>query len=87
MNTLKSLLGGKSNEDINDDVLEVNSDLSLKTLFPPEFGLVDLDLQETLGTDNFGRVRLVRSLMSKKFYALKIMKKANSKTIFGTEYV
>ena len=59
-----------------EDVIEVNTDLSVKTLFNQEFGLTDLDLLETVGTGTFGRIRLVKSLIDKKYYALKMMKKA-----------
>ena len=58
-----------------EDLVEVNRDLSIKTLFPQEFGIVDLDLLETVGTGTFGRIRLVKSISDKKFYALKVMKK------------
>ena len=56
-----------------EDLVEVNRDLSIKTLFPQEFGIVDLDLLETVGTGTFGRIRLVKSISDKKFYALKLM--------------
>ena len=59
-----------------DEVIEVNKDLSVKALFPQEFGLSDLDLLETVGTGTFGRIRLVKSLIDKQYYALKMMKKA-----------
>eukprot|EP01041_Mallomonas_annulata_P012486 gene12486-26287_t len=48
---------------------------SLKSLFDPAFGLNDLDLLETIGTGTFARVRLVRTIADRKYYALKIMKK------------
>lgn len=56
-------------------IIEVNKELSVKTLLPQEFGLTDLDLLETVGTGTFGRIRIVKNLANKKFYALKIMKK------------
>jgi serine/threonine protein kinase len=59
-----------------EDIIEVNRDLSVKTLFAQEFGLTDLDLLETVGTGTFGRIRVVKSLVDKKYYALKMMKKA-----------
>jgi len=53
-----------------------NLDFSLKILFGTDFGLIDLDILETLSTGMFGRTRLVKSLRDKRFYSLKIMKKA-----------
>jgi hypothetical protein len=53
-----------------------NLDFSLKILFGNDFGLIDLDILETLSTGMFGRTRLVKSLKDRKFYSLKIMKKA-----------
>ncbi len=55
---------------------EMKPDFSLKTIFGPEFGLNDLELLETIGTGTFSRVRLTRCLSDKKYYALKVMKKA-----------
>ena len=57
-------------------IIEVNKELSVKTLLPQEFGLTDLDLLETVGTGTFGRIRIVKNLANKQFYALKIMKKS-----------
>ncbi len=71
---LESLVTGKSRPQ-QEDVVDVNKDLSIKTLLPQEFGMVDLDLLETVGTGTFGRIRLVKSIADKKFYALKVMKK------------
>eukprot|EP00605_Chrysophyceae_sp_TOSAG23-4_P000233 GSChrysophyteH1.ASY1.ANO1.270.1 assembled CDS len=65
-----------------EDVIEVNEDLSIKTLFPQEFGLSSLELLETVGTGTFGRIRLVKSLVDKKFYVLKMMKKAHDSSIY-----
>lgn len=56
--------------------IELDKDFTLKPLFSPDFGLINLDLLETLGTGTFGRVRLVRTVTDRKFYALKMMKKA-----------
>ncbi len=56
--------------------VELNKDFSLKTLFPPSFGVDDIDILETIGTGTFGRIRLVRGIEDKKFYALKTMKKS-----------
>lgn len=54
----------------------LNTDFSIKPIFPPEFALKDLDLLETLSTGIFGRTRLVKGLTDKKFYQLKILKKS-----------
>jgi serine/threonine protein kinase len=51
-------------------------DFSLKPMYPPSFGLRQLDLLETVGTGSFGRVRLVKNIEDKTYHALKIMKKA-----------
>ena len=59
-----------------EDVIEVNADMSIKALLPQEFGLTDLDLLETVGTGTFGRIRLVKHMAERKYYALKIMKKS-----------
>mmetsp|Transcript_23820 Transcript_23820/g.26076 ORF Transcript_23820/g.26076 Transcript_23820/m.26076 type:complete len:360 (-) Transcript_23820:73-1152(-) len=55
---------------------EVNVDFTLKVIFGAEFGIKDVDLLETISTGVFGRTRLVRSLKDKRYFALKIMKKA-----------
>lgn len=55
--------------------MDNQGDFSLKTLLGPEFGMNDLELLETIGTGTFGRVRLARSIVGNKYYALKIMKK------------
>jgi hypothetical protein len=51
-------------------------EFSLKPIYPPSFGLRQLDLLETVGTGSFGRVRLVKNIENKSYHALKIMKKA-----------
>lgn len=66
---------------------DLNLDFSLKSIFNPEFSLVDLDLLETLGTGTFGRVRLVKSLIDRKFYALKMMKKARIVKLQQLEHI
>ena len=60
---------------IDIEALDNQADFSLKALLPPEFGMNDLELLETIGTGTFGRVRLARSINNNKYYALKIMKK------------
>jgi hypothetical protein len=40
--------------------IELDKDFTLKPLFNADFGLLNVDLLETLGTGTFGRVRLVR---------------------------
>lgn len=72
---VSKLMGGKGAPKNPEGIIEVNKELSVKTLLPQEFGLVDLDLLETVGTGTFGRIRLVKTLSSKQFYALKVMKK------------
>lgn len=64
----------KSMEELQDKGLK--ADLSLKTIFGPEFCLNDLELLETIGTGTFSRIRLVKCLIDQKYYALKILKKA-----------
>lgn len=76
--------GGKKKEvDESDEI----PDFSLKTLFGADFGLMNIDLLETLGTGTFGRVRLVRSLIDKKYYALKMMKKARIVKLKQLEHI
>ena len=69
------------------DEMNVNRDMTLKTLFSPQFSLLNLDLLETLGTGTFGRVRLVKSLEDERFYALKVMKKARIAKLKQLEHV
>ncbi len=77
MESLKSLIGLSSKpKPKQEDVIEVNRDLSVKALYPQEFGLTDLDLLETVGTGTFGRIRLVKHITEKTYFALKMMKKA-----------
>jgi serine/threonine protein kinase len=64
-----------------------DKDFSVKSLFESSFGLLQLDLLETLGTGTFGRVRLVRSLSDKKYYALKLMKKARIVRLKQVEHI
>jgi len=65
----KKKMGGVENA-------EMKADLSLKTIFGPEFGINDLELLETIGTGTFSRIRLVKCMKDHKYYALKVMKKA-----------
>ena len=67
------IFGKKKKDDIENP--EMKQDLSLKTIFGPEFGLNDVELLETIGTGTFSRIRLVKHLSDHKYYALKIMKK------------
>ena len=78
---------GNKIEKVFDFEGENPSDFSLKTLFPPEFGLNDLELLETIGTGSFGRVRLVKHLGDKNYYALKIMKKARIVKLRQLEHI
>jgi protein kinase A len=41
-----------------------------------KYTLVDFELQRTLGTGSFGRVHLVKSNHNQRFYAIKVLKKA-----------
>lgn len=41
-----------------------------------KYTLVDFELQRTLGTGSFGRVHLVKSNHNQRFYAVKVLKKA-----------
>lgn len=67
--------------------IDVNKDMTLKTLFAPQFSLVNLELLETLGTGTFGRVRLVKSLEDGRYYALKMMKKMRVAKLKQLEHV
>ncbi|CDS05144.1 Putative cAMP-dependent protein kinase 9 [Lichtheimia ramosa] len=42
----------------------------------PSFGLQDFELMDTLGTGTFGRVYLTRFRTTNKYYAMKVLKKA-----------
>jgi protein kinase A len=41
-----------------------------------KYSLVDFEIQRTLGTGSFGRVHLVQSKHNQRFYAVKVLKKA-----------
>lgn len=41
-----------------------------------KYALSDFDIQRTLGTGSFGRVHLVRSVHNNRFYAMKVLRKA-----------
>jgi protein kinase A len=41
-----------------------------------KYSLADFELQRTLGTGSFGRVHLVQSKHNQRFYAIKVLKKA-----------
>lgn len=41
-----------------------------------KYSLTDFEIQRTLGTGSFGRVHLVRSKHNQRFYAVKVLKKA-----------
>lgn len=41
-----------------------------------KYSLTDFDIQRTLGTGSFGRVHLVRSKHNQRYYAVKVLKKA-----------
>lgn len=41
-----------------------------------KYTLTDFDIQRTLGTGSFGRVHLVQSKHNQRFYAMKVLKKA-----------
>jgi len=69
------------------DEINVNRDMTLKTLFSQQFSLLNLDLLETLGTGTFGRVRLVKSLEDERYYALKVMKKARVAKLRQLEHI
>ena len=74
MDLLKGIFAKKQVVDYEE--IDNNPDFTLKTILPPEFGLNDLELLETVGTGTFGRVRLCRGIEDNKYYALKMMKKA-----------
>jgi len=52
---------------------------------PPQ--LSDFELQDTLGTGTFGRVRLVRQKVSGNFFAMKILKKSEVVRLKQVEHV
>lgn len=52
-----------------------------------EYRLEDLDIGETLGTGTFGRVRLVRHKQTGKYFALKILKKAEVIRLKQVEHI
>jgi protein kinase A len=41
-----------------------------------KYSLTDFEIQRTLGTGSFGRVHLVQSKHNQRFYAVKVLKKA-----------
>jgi hypothetical protein len=82
---LSTIFGGGKKKQVNES--DEIPDFSLKTLFGADFGLLNVDLLETLGTGTFGRVRLVRSLVDKKYYALKMMKKARIVKLKQLEHI
>ena len=64
-------------EEADDAQIETDLDFSLKTaLFGPEFGIQSVEFLETIALCPVGRIRLVKSLIDKKFYTLKMMKKS-----------
>ena len=69
----------KKKEDDEDNVEdESDSDFSLKTtLFGPEFNIGSVEFCETIALCPLGRIRLVKSLIDKKYYTLKMMKKTS----------
>mmetsp|Transcript_48583 Transcript_48583/g.126060 ORF Transcript_48583/g.126060 Transcript_48583/m.126060 type:complete len:338 (-) Transcript_48583:544-1557(-) len=52
-----------------------------------EYRLEDFDIGETLGTGTFGRVRLVRHKQTGKYFALKILKKAEVIRLKQVEHI
>lgn len=66
---------------------EPENDFAMRPIFAADYNLSNLDLLETVGTGTFGRVRLVKDIKSKSFYALKIMKKARIVRLKQIEHV
>lgn len=46
------------------------------TVSKGKYSLTDFSIQRTLGTGSFGRVHLVRSVHNNRYYAIKVLKKA-----------
>jgi hypothetical protein len=74
--TIVQLFGFGGSKKTHPTEIADSPDFSLRPILDASFGLHGLDLLETIGTGSFGRVRLVRHIENKGFYALKIMKKA-----------
>ncbi|KAL9550522.1 hypothetical protein MBANPS3_004685 [Mucor bainieri] len=53
----------------------------------PSFGIQDYELIETLGTGTFGRVWLTKQKTTKKYYAIKVLKKADIVKLKQVEHI
>lgn len=73
---LMRLFKKKNDSQTHPSEIEESDVFALKPLFDSSYGIKDLDLLETIGSGSLGRVRVVRDIASKQFYALKILKKA-----------
>lgn len=70
-----------SNNNDNNNIPQPNLPTSNHTPAVPrttkgKYSLVDFTLKRTLGTGSFGRVHLVQSNHNQRFYAVKVLKKA-----------
>jgi len=54
----------------------MDSKLNITNVIPKKLKLTDYDLGQTLGTGSFGRVKIAKSKATGKYYAVKILKKA-----------
>jgi protein kinase A len=66
---------------LNDDSRNMNGSVQQPTVQQPrttkgKYTLTDFTIQRTLGTGSFGRVHLVQSKHNQRFYAIKVLKKA-----------
>ena len=78
--TMDGQANGSNNND-NNNIPQPNLPTSNHTPAVPrttkgKYSLVDFTLKRTLGTGSFGRVHLVQSNHNQRFYAVKVLKKA-----------
>lgn len=69
-------LGGAPNASKNGGVQFQSQPLNQTRVTKGKYSLGDFTIQRTLGTGSFGRVHLVQSKHNQRFYAVKVLKKA-----------
>ncbi|KAG9198832.1 camp-dependent protein kinase catalytic subunit [Epicoccum nigrum] len=69
-------LGGAPNASKNGGVQFQSQPLNQTRVTKGKYSLTDFTIQRTLGTGSFGRVHLVQSKHNQRFYAVKVLKKA-----------
>ncbi|KAF3008435.1 camp-dependent protein kinase catalytic subunit [Curvularia kusanoi] len=69
-------LGGAPNATKNGGVQFQSQPLNQTRVTKGKYSLTDFTIQRTLGTGSFGRVHLVQSKHNQRFYAVKVLKKA-----------